>query len=162
MTYGDDNVMGISPEVPTFNHTVIRDSLVKIGVVYTMADKETESIPRIHISKISFLKRYWRWDAEIGEHMAQLEEGSIGKSLTKCVPSKTISLKAQAVDTMHSAIREYFFHGRDVFEVKRKLFLEIIDECELNDYLELQFPSYDSLLVEYRKNSQEFEGKSWR
>lgn len=85
MTYGDDNVMGIDKNVPTFDHTVIQERLAEIGVVYTMADKERESIPRINISEISFLKRFWRWEPELQQHVAQLEEASLAKSDRKSV-----------------------------------------------------------------------------
>lgn len=149
MTYGDDNVMGIDPKMWTFNHTTIRDELGKIGVVYTMADKERESVPRIHISEISFLKRYWRWEPELGQHVAQLEEASIAKSLTKCLKSKSICLEAQAIATMTSAVHEYFMYGRSIFEEKRQMFLDIIEECDLGVYYEHPFPTFDVLKTQY-------------
>jgi sulfate adenylyltransferase subunit 1 (EFTu-like GTPase family) len=45
MTYGDDNVMGVCKSIPWFNHTAIVEVLKSIGVEYTMADKESKSVP---------------------------------------------------------------------------------------------------------------------
>ena len=90
MTYGDDNAMGVSTHVPNFTHTNVQRVLVEIGVVYTMADKESVSVPYINISDVSFLKRKWRYDVEIGAWMAPLEEASIIKSLTMWVPSGSV------------------------------------------------------------------------
>jgi len=55
LTYGDDNGMGVSEETPWFNHTSVSEMMKTINVVYTMADKETETRPYIHIDEASFL-----------------------------------------------------------------------------------------------------------
>ena len=61
LTYGDDNILNVCPTIPWFNHTSIQAAIAKIGVEYTMADKEAESLPYIHINECSFLKRSWRY-----------------------------------------------------------------------------------------------------
>lgn len=57
MTYGDDNAMGVSEEIPWFNHTSIQKCLLNVDIGYTMADKNALSIPYIDISECTFLKR---------------------------------------------------------------------------------------------------------
>jgi hypothetical protein len=146
MTYGDDNIMGVSKEAPFFNHSTIQRVLADAGITYTMADKETESIPYITLSDCSFLKRTWRWDKDVKAYLAPLEEDSILKSLTIGVASKTLSPEAQSVAIISSAICEYFFYGREVFEEKRKMFEDIIAENKLEFYVtETTLPLWDEL-----------------
>lgn len=57
ITYGDDNIFGVCASAPWFNHTTISGALAECGVVYTMADKEAESIPYINISDATFFEK---------------------------------------------------------------------------------------------------------
>jgi len=155
MTYGDDNVMGVSPEAKNFGHTKIQAEMEKIGVKYTMADKESESVPFIDIKDISFLKRAWRYEPEIGSHVAQLEEDSIAKMLTKCIPSKYKCREQQAVDLMTGALQEYFFYGRETFEAKRTMFLGVVEKLDLLAYYDSNFPVYEELKERYFENSKD-------
>ena len=126
MTYGDDNVMGISTCAPWFNHTSIQEVLADHGVTYTMADKESASVPFINIDDVTFLKRSWRWDEDVKAFLAPLEHDSIEKMLLTCVESKSVSPQQQALSIATSAVNEYFFYGKEVFEEKRKMMLDII------------------------------------
>jgi hypothetical protein len=131
ITYGDDNAMGVHVSAPWFNHTTVQKLLAHVGVRYTMADKEAVSVPYITIGEVSFLKRTWRWDEDVGAYLAPLEETSIGKSLTRVVASKTISAEAQACEVLKSAHMEYFNYGWEIFHQKDKMIREIMDECDL-------------------------------
>lgn len=154
MTYGDDNVMGVSKEISWFNHTAIVGCLAKIGVTYTMADKEAESIPFINIKDVSFLKRTWRWDEDVGAYLCPLEHDSIAKMLTMCVRSKTITREQQAIAVISTALREYFFYGKDVFERKSLMLKEIVEENRLQVYVENStFPTFDELKDSFWKHS---------
>jgi hypothetical protein len=145
-TYGDDNIMGVSGDVPWFNHTTIQETLSEIGVEYTMADKGAESIPYININQCSFLKRTWRFDDEVGAYLAPLEEESIHKSLTTWIPSGTIDKYKQTVDVLSSANSEYFFYGQTTFERHHKFFQELL-LCEPYCYYvtETTLPGWDEL-----------------
>jgi hypothetical protein len=150
MTYGDDNIMGVSDNVPWFNHTVISARLADIGVIYTMPDKTSESVPYITIDDASFLKRTWRMEKAVGKHMAPLDEESIEKMLLTWVRSKSITEQEQAIAVLSSANREYFFYGKEIFEQKQKMFKEIVTQCDLERFVEEStLPSYKQLLAEY-------------
>lgn len=150
MTYGDDNIMGVSTKAPFFNHTAIVDVLGEAGIGYTMADKESVSVPYINISECSFLKRTWEWNAEAGDYFCPLDEESIEKSLTTAVASKTLCPEAQAVEIMSSACREYFFYGRAIFEEKKAMLKEVVEECDLQLYVkESTFPEWEELIQNY-------------
>ena len=147
ITYGDDNAMGVHESAPWFNHTAIQELLASVGVRYTMADKEAKSVPYIHIDEVSFLKRTWRWDEDVGAFLAPLEETSISKSLTRIVASRTITPEAQAVEVLKSAHMEYFNYGWDIFHEKDRMIREIMDECDLWPHTAVdRFPSWQ----EYR------------
>ncbi len=157
LTYGDDNVMGVSNKAPWFNHTAIQDVLARVGITYTMADKEAESVPYINMDDISFLKRSWRYDNDVGFLLAPLEEDSIFKMLTVNVRSDTVCAEAQAIATVESALNEWFFFGREVFESRRSALIDIVRKCDLEDYVEKStFPTWDALKVRFYDNSKDF------
>lgn len=156
LTYGDDNIMGISREVTNFDHTVLVQYLAEIGVTYTMADKEAESVPFVSIRDVTFLKRGWRYDPDVGSHVAQLEHDSIAKALTMHLPSSEVCDEAKAVQSLEGALYEYFYYGREEFNRRRQMFLEIIAECELEPYVTRELPFFDELLNNYLEESKEF------
>jgi hypothetical protein len=150
MTYGDDNIMGVSKACSWFTHTSLCEAMKTIGVVYNQADKEAESRPILHNNEASFLKRTWRWDEDIRAYVAPLEHDSINKSLTVCVRSKSVTPEQQAVSEITSAIREYFWYGKDVFMSKCAMFREVIDEAGLASYeKDSTLPSWDQLYEEF-------------
>lgn len=155
ITYGDDNAMGVSTEVPWFNHTAIQKAMATIGVEYTMADKEAESKPYIGISECSFLKREWRWEEELEMYVCPLDKESIHKSLTVWVPSRTIDRYKQMVEVIVSANNEYFFHGRDEFEQHHAFFKEVLAQHPYSAYVtETTLPGWDDLIARFRRASE--------
>jgi len=147
LTYGDDNIFNSNQE--WFNHTSVADALGEIGITYTMADKEAKSVPFIHMRDCSFLKRRWRFDSEIGHYMAELEEKSINKMFTVWVRSKCISEEEQAISSVQAGLREYFYYGREIYNQKRCMVMEIFMRANLMQYSLVNLPSYDELLDQY-------------
>jgi hypothetical protein len=128
LTYGDDNIMGVNKELaPNFDHTLVAKYFSDFDIVYTMADKEAESVPFIPIGEASFLKRKWVWGDEIIAHYAPLEEESIHKMLTCIVSSSSVTVEEQISDILRAANLEYWFYGKTKFEEKRALFCKIIE-----------------------------------
>jgi len=161
MTYGDDNIMNVSSDVPEFNHTSIQSCLKDVGVGYTMADKNAPSIPYIHINECSFLKRTWRFDHQFGGYVAPLDHDSIEKMLMVWVRSKTISEKEQCVAVISSAVMEYAFYGREVFEDKIKILKRMCVDLELDEYLmPTTFPTFDELINRYQNALRKPTGAS--
>lgn len=155
MTYGDDMVAGVSCEAPFFTHTSVQSELAKIGVGYTMADKTAISVPYISISEVSFLKRFWRWDEDIRAYVCPIEEDSIIKSLTVSVRSKTISEEHQALQIIASAVREYFWFGKEIFHAKVLMLKEIVSENNLDMYIEdATFPTWKELYDSFWDSSK--------
>ncbi len=150
ITYGDDAVNNVRPDTRWYNHTSIQKALLDIGIHYTMAQKDAESVDFISIDQIDFLKRSFTYDEELDSYVGKLDEQSIIKSLTVCVKSKSITPEQQSVVTLESAAREYFLYGRETYEQKVELFKQIIIENNLQNYMRNKsFLSYDELKQEY-------------
>jgi hypothetical protein len=155
LTYGDDNAMGVSKHVPWFHHTSLMGALSDINVVYTMADKTSESIPYIDISNVSFLKRSWVFEAAVKGWFCPLEVESVHKSLTMWIPSSTISAEEQMVQVISSAHIEFFFHGREVFEHNRAFFATILAQEPYCFYVKSStLPSWDEMIERYLRPSE--------
>nr|ULG00029.1 MAG: hypothetical protein [Marnaviridae sp.] len=149
-TYGDDNIMGVSLDCPNFNHTRIAAAMKCIGVEYTMAEKEAESVPFIHIDETTFLKRAFRFDNDIGCIVAPLDESSFHKMLTARLPKENMAAEAHAIRVIETAQREYFFHGKHVFEEKQKFFLRLVEDCGLKSWVcDSTFPNYYDLVYDF-------------
>jgi hypothetical protein len=88
--------------------------------------------------------------------VAQIEHASIAKMLTMHIPSKVVCVEQHAVDVMFTALAEYFFYGRKVFDEKRAMFFEIVREKDLAPYLQRDFPTFDMIYDVYMENSQDY------
>lgn len=153
MTYGDDMITGISENCHWLNHTIMQKTLADIDIEFTMAEKSAKSVPFIHIDQATFLRRSWRFEPALGFHVCPIEHASIEKMLTMCVESKTVSKQLQAVSVLDTATREYFWYGQDIFDVKRKLFNQWIEELDLRQYMERDLPTWGQLIGEFNLNS---------
>jgi hypothetical protein len=155
-TYGDDNIMGVSRGCDWFNHTGIQTVLAQIGVEYTMADKETESIPFISINDCQFLKRTWRFDEDVGAYLCPLEEASIHKSLTVWLPSKSIDEYCQMVAVISSANMEYFHYGKEVFNKHHDFFMSILQREPFCHYVQPStLPNWEELVLRFKQASKD-------
>jgi hypothetical protein len=154
-TYGDDNLMGVSVRAPWFTHTTLQATLKSFGIDYTMADKTAESVPYIHISEASFLKRSFRFEPATGMHMPVLEEDSIWKSLTMGVVSQTLCPEAQSAEVIKGAVREFFYHGRSVFEKRTLQLQKVVELAGLTNYMDMarDFPSWDECVNKWLEDN---------
>lgn len=143
LTYGDDNIMSVSEQCHGFDHTVLQRELAAIGVVYTMADKEAESVPFVSLSQATFLKRSWRWDEEVEEYLAPLEESSFQKMLLWSVASKTETAEVQDAACLLSAHAEFFHFGREVFTQKDAMVRDVLSRTGLSAYLSGPLKSFE-------------------
>lgn len=127
LTYGDDNIMGVSPSVD-FNHTIIAQKLATINVKYTMADKDSQSVPFISIWDADFLKRKFRWDD--GVMTAPLDQDSLNRMLSYKYDT-TLDSRSHALGVMEDCLREAFLHGPEEFQIFSDLVIRISTELRL-------------------------------
>lgn len=138
MTYGDDNEMSVSALAPEYNHTRMQEVYADHGIEYTMAEKEAESVPYIDLEDADFLKRKSTWRSEYtdpttnekGMWLASLSEASIAKSLHSNLKSGVVDPDEIARQCLDGAMREWWFHGRDVFEMRHEQMKRIIVDKE--------------------------------
>ena len=152
--YGDDNAMGVSSDVPEFNHTSVKGALSRIGVEYTMADKGSESRPYISKSELSFLKRGFRHEDALGEVLAPLEEDSILKSLHFYYDGGSDTLPEDiSSDAIESAMREWFNWGKDLYEVRYKQMMALNADC---DFVHPRILTFDEQVASYAEKHHGF------
>lgn len=151
LTYGDDNAAG--SRVDWFNHTAIVAVLKSIGVAYTMADKESVSVPFIHIDNVSFLKRSWQWNAEAGAYFCPLEEASIRKMLLIAMRSRTVSDDKHMSDVIRAAHQEWFWYGREKFESEATYLKSLIPGALEVHFMDCPLPTWDDLMLRFHRAS---------
>lgn len=155
LTYGDDNTAG--SRVDWFNHTAIVGVLKSIGVTYTMADKESASVPFIHINNVSFLKRTWVWNEEANAYFCPLEEASIQKMLLIAVRSRTVTDDKHMSDVIRAAHQEWFWYGKERFHAEEAYLKSLIPgELEVH-FMECPLPSWDDLMARFHRASMGVE-----
>ena len=158
MTYGDDNIFNVSPSCNWFNHTTIADIMYIVGVGYTMADKESVSVPFIDISDATFLKRGWRWSELTRTYLAPIEETSIHNALTISIISPNITSEAHALSVMNSCLSLAFQFGYEYFSYLRKIFTEVIFELDLEvEHQNFPLFTFNQLLIRYKETCKNKE-----
>jgi len=136
MCYGDDNKMSVAKGFDEYNHTAIAKSLAQCGIVYTMADKEAESVPFIDSDDCTFLKRSSVWSEKYKNFLAPLELKSIAKTLHCVLKSKFLNIEEQTVECVTNCMMEFWYHGEEVYNERRLQLLKICDEAGLLPYFE--------------------------
>jgi len=127
ITYGDDNIMGVSHRVcDWFNHTTLADQFKQVGITYTMADKKTESVPLISLFDADFLKRKFTHDMVLGHcgdgsvtmidvSFCPLDEMSLHKTL-HCFRRGALDQFEDSRVAIKTVLAEAFQHGPEVYE----------------------------------------------
>jgi hypothetical protein len=151
VTYGDDNAGSASLMCEGFGVQEISKFLAEYGQTYTMPDKESELVSRMSVSDVEFLKRKSVFIPEIGVHVGALSEDSIFKSLHCCVHDKKspLSLDQLAAGNVDGAIREWFFHGRDTFNVRQQQMVEVARRSRLTSMCTNLNKSFDEFAQEW-------------
>lgn len=113
---GDDVIVKVHPDYYWYNHTNIQRVFQSIGIEYTMADKNSASVPYISWEEVTFLKRTFRdHEAFPGKKVAPLDVNSIFKMVVYTQPSRDVSPEVQQAQAIASAYSEAFYHGRDFY-----------------------------------------------
>jgi hypothetical protein len=145
LTYGDDNIFGVSPRANSFNHTSISKALSNLNIIYTMSDKTSKSIPFINIKDSSFLKRTFYVD-ERGFVLSPLEKASIFKMLTYRTKIKNTE-NEHTLEVCNSALLEIFPYGKDIFDSLRQTILTYFTDQDL--HLHGYINSWDKISEDY-------------
>jgi len=161
ITYGDDNFMNVL-KTGWFNHTSISQYLAKHGVTYTMADKDAQSTPYISAEQISFLKRQFRFEEEVGGYVAPLDMVSIRKALMVTLPSGVVSKERAMVDCINTQNEEMFHHGKEKFLAFQRILNEVIDHHGLREYMNRPLLTWEELRSRWLRTIDSPENVAWK
>lgn len=131
MTYGDDGKGSVRRGYDKFNHIQMRNYLAKHNIGYTMPDKESAPVAFMNDHEADFLKRKNEYSQDLGLIVGKLEEKSLFKSLHSILESKVESPLSVSAQNIGSALREWFFHGKEVYEHRREQMKQIAAEHDL-------------------------------
>lgn len=124
-TYGDDAKGSVMTGFDEFNHISFAKFLADNDMKFTMPDKESDPVAFMDDDRADFLKRKNRFDEDLGHTVGMLEEASIFKSLHSILKSKAVTPEEVSAQNIDGALREWFYHGRDVFEMRRAQMKEV-------------------------------------
>jgi hypothetical protein len=161
MFYGDDNFMNVAESARWFNHTAISDYLHSLGVTYTMAEKGEESVPFIPASKVTFLKRSFRYEEDVQGYVAPLDVTSIHKALMLTIPSGVISKEQAYMDCIVSQNDAMWHHGREKFEAFQLILNGLIEHCNLEQYMYRKLLNWDELRARWIATRDNVENRAW-
>ncbi len=135
LTMGDDNMMSVRYGIDWFNHTSISKIFAQVGITYTMADKNAESIPFIDIKNVEFCKRSFRWEPCTGTYLAPLLEASIWRPFFYQDRSSVLSKEAAVIESVANAMREFFFYGSETYYEQMFDMIKLVHDNNLWHYL---------------------------
>lgn len=130
-TYGDDGKGSVRRGYDKFNHIQMKNYLARYNIGYTMPDKESEPVAFMKDDEADFLKRKNEYNQDLGMIVGKLDENSLFKSLHSILQSKTESPISVSAQNIGGALREWFFHGKDVYEHRRQQMQQIAAEHDL-------------------------------
>lgn len=145
--YGDDNVWTILKKFIEFFNMIIFAKIAfdVFGITYTTPSKGAIIAPHSPLSELTFLARSFRRDGE--RVFAPLEPSSIyGMVLWVKKPKKSATraqINAQFCENVETAMKEWFHHGREKFDLEEQRLSEV---CRQNGlpYLGKSFAHYES------------------
>jgi len=105
--------------VENFNHVTVAQYLAAYDIVFTMPDKSGNPIPFLTDESADFLKRHNKYLPELGTYFGALDEKSIFKSLHCVLKSSAVTVEQQCMQNIDTALREWFFHGKAIYEARR-------------------------------------------
>lgn len=123
--YGDDLKGSVIEGLDRHNHVSFAKFLADNDMKFTMPDKTSDPIPFMEDGAADFLKRKNRYDEELDSIVGMLDEMSIFKSLHSGLQSKDLSPKEISAQNIDGALREWFFHGREIFDLRMEQMTEV-------------------------------------
>lgn len=114
IAYGDDNAMNVSDVAcEFFNHAALCDTLAHYGLTYTDENKSNVSYKYRPLANITFLKRSWRYEPQVGRFVAPLDFKTLRESpyWTKKGPDRY----QNTVANFDAQLGELSLHGSEVY-----------------------------------------------
>lgn len=141
ISLGDDHVFTVSEERKLLNHTRMQQEMKKLGLDYTMAEKEAQSVPFIMLTDAPFLKRKFVYSDTLQCIVGPIELNTVFKMLTVNTKSRSTSKPEQLAQSICAAVAEAFYHGREFFDA----FVSFINSLQKSERLIYELSRYPFL-----------------
>jgi hypothetical protein len=151
-TYGDDNLGSVSDDCD-FSIKIVSEFLANYGQTYTMPNKTSELSDSLEPDDFEFLKRKTVYIPEIDCHVGALQIDSIYKSLHMYLRGKSCENSEEEACALNldTAAREFFNHGREVYEQQRTLLNRIAKRANLDGFCSELDVSFDNRVIMWRQ-----------
>lgn len=137
-TYGDDllkaTIAGLDPNYARY----MREEW---GIVMTDAQKTDNIVPK-KIEEVTFLKRNFVWDEELGRYLTPLDKRSLARTLLFKKDS-TLSDSDYAAVSITEVLREIALHGEEEYEFIRERLLQVAEVVGVASNPNLRAPPYE-------------------
>jgi hypothetical protein len=110
---------------------------------FTMPDKTSTPTPYMKDEDADFLKRKNVFIPELERHVGALDEESIFKSLHSNLRSKSLTKQELAATCIDGAIREWFFHGRETYNLRQSQMQSVAQQSEIANLCKMLDVSFD-------------------
>jgi hypothetical protein len=115
IVYGDDNVISVSEEARSmFNPDSLALAMQEFNMEYTSESKDHSVSNFRHVTEVSFLKRDFVWDPELGIYVAPLDIDTVTFMMYYHNKSKDFKLNIQM--TFESLLDELSLHEQHIYE----------------------------------------------
>jgi hypothetical protein len=131
-TYGDDFKGSVRSGFDWFNHISFAKFLSEHDIVLTMPDKSSTPTKYMRDADADFLKRKNIYIPEIRHHVGALDDSSIFKSLHTVLRSPALTPQQSAAQNLDGAMREWFFHGRSVYDQRREQLQKVAELAQIS------------------------------
>lgn len=155
MTYGDDIIGSVHLTLRLFSIARYAKWLDdEIGMVFTMPDKTSELSDYLNIQQADFLKRRSRYSPELNCIVGILDLESVRKSLycARCPKFEEDNVMESCIT---SALHEYFYHGRDIYDKYVTILKEASQQCGLS--VPALSWKFEDLVIRWKET---YEGKT--
>jgi hypothetical protein len=125
LVYGDDAKESVKEGFDKYNHLTIASKMAAGDMKVTMPDKKATPTAFMNDADCDFLKRKNRFEPALGVTVGVLDENSIFKSLHSILKSKAVTPLEVSSSNIDGALHEWFFHGKDIYEMRREQMKEI-------------------------------------
>jgi len=146
---GDDNAWAVKQDMADIlTPAFVTDAMASFGYVYTHALDKNLPAARRPLAEITLLKRYFRYDSEVGRYLGARDKKSLAKEMAM-VGKNSRGLPDTAVvsEIAHDLVRESWLWGRDKFG---ETVLALSHFAGSTPY-----PSYEECLVRYEAGTFE-------
>lgn len=151
--YGDDFINAVHRARANFNFLSMQAYLAAFELKITPGIKDAEGKPFVDsLDQLVFLQRYSSRLPELPYRVGKLSEKSIAKQLMCVLQGKgDWDIAAATVDNADNALREWVYHGEEVYEYRRAWLSDILEQHHIRHLSRVVDTPYLELLTHLQR-----------